>query len=211
MADLYDSPTSDVEVPLSLFERTEGCQFGRCDAFLSHSWHDSAEAKWKVLQNWRGAFISKHGREPRIWFDKACIDQTDIESDLRGLPIFLASCNELLVLCGPTYLERLWCVVELFTFVHIGGTCDKVTVAHLVREGYEDEDEDAIQYSIEHFDANQCQCFNNDDKEKMLEIIKAAFIDIGSFHVAVRELMEAICFLDISSDSASSTSSMSFD
>ena len=34
--------------------------------------------------------------------------QAKIEEQLSCLPIFLAGCNALLVLAGPTYLERMW-------------------------------------------------------------------------------------------------------
>merc|ERR1712224_527854 len=100
---------------------------GECDAFLSHSWHDDPEAKWAALQQWRGAFFERHGREPYVWFDKVCINQNDIEQDLRGLPIFLRGCREMVVFCGSTYLSRLWCVVELFAFVHMAGDASHIT------------------------------------------------------------------------------------
>ena len=48
--------------------------------------------------------------------DKACIDQSNIEQSLACLPVFLAGCQMLLVVAGPTYCSRLWCVMELFTF-----------------------------------------------------------------------------------------------
>ena len=48
--------------------------------------------------------------------DKACIDQSDIQQSLACLPVFLAGCQTLLVVAGPTYCSRLWCVMELFTF-----------------------------------------------------------------------------------------------
>merc|ERR1712217_437814 len=92
------------------------------------------EHKWKAFQKWRDAFRTEHGRSARIWFDKACINQNNIEADLCGLPVFLSGCNKLLLLCGPTYLSRLWCVMELFTFVHIGGTDDNVEIVALLPE-----------------------------------------------------------------------------
>ena len=52
-----------------------------------------------------------------MWIDKCCIDQTDIETNLSCLPVFLAGCERLLVLCGETYSKRLWCVMELFVFL----------------------------------------------------------------------------------------------
>jgi len=48
--------------------------------------------------------------------DKACIDQNNIQQSLACLPVFLAGCQMLLVVAGPTYCSRLWCVMELFAF-----------------------------------------------------------------------------------------------
>merc|ERR1712107_480936 len=111
-----------------MLQRTQWCKLGKCDAFMSHSWHDPVDSKWRALQAWRRAFVKKNSREPQIWFDKACINQTDIENDLRGLPIFLAACKELFILWGPTYLSRLWCIVEIFVFIHMGGLIDQIKV-----------------------------------------------------------------------------------
>ena len=81
---------------------------GNVDAFVSHSWQDNAEQKWVALQEWREEFKSQHhGREPKLWIDKYCIDQNNIEDSLACLPVFLAGCKKLLVLCGETYLQRL--------------------------------------------------------------------------------------------------------
>ena len=46
---------------------TLAASFGRCDCFLSHSWHDPADAKWQVLQAWAADFEAIHGRSPLIW------------------------------------------------------------------------------------------------------------------------------------------------
>ena len=53
---------------------------------------------------------------PRTAQDKACIDQNNIQQSLACLPVFLAGCQTLLVVAGPSYCSRLWCVMELFTF-----------------------------------------------------------------------------------------------
>ena len=55
--------------------------------------------------------------------DKACIDQNNIEQSLACLPVFLAGCQTLLVVAGPTYCSRLWCVMELFTFARSEHPC----------------------------------------------------------------------------------------
>merc|ERR1719401_3365853 len=57
---------------------------GSCDAFISHSWRDCPTAKWFALQTWRSEFVVKHGREPQVWLDRFCIDQTNIDVDLRS-------------------------------------------------------------------------------------------------------------------------------
>lgn len=62
---------------------------GKVDAFISHSWADDGVAKYNVLREWASAFEERHGREPMIWFDKACIDQNNIEVSLIGLPIYV--------------------------------------------------------------------------------------------------------------------------
>ena len=46
---------------------------------------------------------------------QACINQEHIEASLAGLPAYLSGCRFLLVLAGPSYLRRLWCVVEAKT------------------------------------------------------------------------------------------------
>ena len=54
--------------------------------------------------------------------------QDDIEANLASLPVFLAGCSELLLLAGPTYCERLWCVIELFVFLRMGGSLSRVSI-----------------------------------------------------------------------------------
>lgn len=90
------------------------CLLGNCDAFWSHSWHDNADLKWAAITAWADAFRRDRGRWPTLWLDKVCIEQTAVQDDLRCLPIFLAGCNRLVITCGATYTQRLWCCLELF-------------------------------------------------------------------------------------------------
>ena len=111
-----------------------------------HSWHDLPQNKWRTLEAWAAQFAEKNNRSPVLWLDKAqrlesaskmfcsvslsrvatgprtlvhqaCIDQTAIADSLACLPVFLAGCKNLLVLAGPTYTERLWCVMEVLAHV----------------------------------------------------------------------------------------------
>lgn len=112
----------------ALFNQTSPAEFGEVDAFVSHSWHDPAASKFEELRRWSENFRAAMGREPRLWIDKYCIDQANIEADLRCLPIYLAGCERLLICWGPTYIERLWCVVELYVFLQMGGEIENIEI-----------------------------------------------------------------------------------
>lgn len=81
--------TEDANSKNQLHEKTTKTILGKCDAFISHSWHDDGEQKFEVLQKWSAEFKKKTGREPQYWLDKACIDQNNISNSLLCLPIFL--------------------------------------------------------------------------------------------------------------------------
>jgi len=184
----------------SLFSKTMASQLGHCDAFVSHSWHDNASAKWAALQSWREAFVRQHGHEPSVWFDKFCIDQQDIDANLRSLPIFLSGCEKLLIVYGPTYLERLWCVLEVFTFVHIGGSWDRVELLPVLRSRYLDGDEADVEATIQQFSVEDCKCFLQEDKECMIMIILTAYGSLDAFGKAVRSMFSKDSMCKYSSD-----------
>lgn len=98
--------TASPTVPRHVIARP--VELGQCDAFVSHSWHDPPDVKWKALQAWGADFRTVHGRAPLLWFDSLCIDQSNVAAQLPSLPVYLTSCSTLLILHGPTYLHRLW-------------------------------------------------------------------------------------------------------
>jgi len=179
----------------ALYERSEPARLsspGICDAFISHSWHDDAPAKWSALQGWRAKFVAKSGREPRVWFDKCCVDQTNIDLDLRCLPVFLSGCQTMVVLCGPSYLSRLWCIMEIFTYVHMGHDLGRIEIIPVLREGKEVEDRAEVEHSFHAFDANNCTCVRNEDRERLLRIILAAYGSLRRFGTALREIFAEV-------------------
>ena len=99
------------------FAKSKRCAFKEIDFFVSHSWSDDPEAKWEAIQGMRKTFKAENkGREPVIWFDKYCIDQTAIDESVRRLPVFVVGSSKFLVLLGPSYASRCWCMLELFVF-----------------------------------------------------------------------------------------------
>ncbi|KAJ1621462.1 hypothetical protein T492DRAFT_847029 [Pavlovales sp. CCMP2436] len=103
-------------------------------------WHDDPVAKWSALQRglgllgfifttcqhnltpppthpqthnsqeWRAEFVEHNRREPLVWIDRCCILEPG--QDLLSLPIFLAGCRKLLILAGPTFLNRVRAVIS---------------------------------------------------------------------------------------------------
>merc|ERR1711970_786556 len=74
-----------------------------------------------------------------IIIDKLCIDQTNIERDLRCLPIYLGGCRRLVILSGPSYMSRLWCIMELFFFIMMGGRMSSIDLIPVAKEDNEDD------------------------------------------------------------------------
>ena len=87
------------------------------DRFVSHSWGSDAGRRFDLLLEFSREFEAEHGRLPRLWLDKFSIHQTkeDLDLDVRLLPLFLLSCDRVLVLLSKDLPTRLWCLAELYT------------------------------------------------------------------------------------------------
>ena len=150
----------------TLIQKTVPATLGQVDAFLSHSWHDDSELKWDQLQAYREDFKqANNGQEPLVWIDKYCLDQNNLKEGLMCLPVFLAGCNSLLVLAGTTYPRRLWCVMELFIFLIMGGTEDAVDL-RLVCNNQQSSERAALVRELEEFDARAAQCTVQEDEDR---------------------------------------------
>lgn len=151
---------------------TRRARFGCVDVFLSHSWHDDPVAKFNALQSWRRNFKETHkGEEPKLWFDKYCIDQARIEDSLASMPVYLAGCEKLLVLCGKTYLKRLWCIVELFVFIEMGGLPENIEILFLSGNG--DDELNGIRESAESFQILEARCESEYDTQRLRPVLEA--------------------------------------
>ena len=159
----------------AMHAKTIKAELGAVAAFVSHSWSDSGDAKYEELQLWAR---DKEGAND-VWLDKACIDQTNIDANLMALPVFLSGCRSLLVLVGPTYSSRLWCVMELFVFIRMGGQHDDIAVRLL-------EGGDSLVRQLERFDAGKAKCFLNRDRQRLWAVIEASFGTFAPFNKRVR-------------------------
>ena len=118
----------------------------------------------------------------QVWIDKFCIDQTSIADSLMCLPVFLAGCKQLLVLAGPTYATRLWCVMELFVFLRMGGQREDIVVK-LLGDGNATAQ---LSASLASFDAGKAACFHDADKQKLWAVIESTFGTFTPFNKLVR-------------------------
>ena len=184
-------------------------------AFISHSWRSDGAAKWALLQSYREAFKrGSGGREPTIWFDKACLLPDDLDTQLALLPVFVASCKSFVVVLMPSYLERLWCVVELFVWMHVGDTRATVLLCAGWPRATTDVDVppspdgnaqhtdatvrrlDAEQRAIaraaarlEAFRVEQAECDDWRTAERLLSVIDIGFGGLATFDTVARALL----------------------
>ena len=93
--------------------------------------------------------------------------------------MYLAGCQKLLVLAGPTYVQRLWCICEVFTFVQMGSELSRVQVVPI-------HNGDA---HFNGFSVAECNCFKIEDKAKLMTAIESAFGAHTAFDVVMRTLL----------------------
>ena len=177
-----------------LYEKTGRATLGEVHGFISHSWSDDAAAKHAQLNGeWGAAVRASTGGSALVWLDKACIDQTDIAANLLALPVFLSGCQKLLMLVGPTYITRLWCVMEVFIFMRIkdvGAAGSAHLISELIMVKLLGDNED-LMLSLARFDAAKAHCRYDRDRQKLLGVIEASFGTAAPFNQLVREVLNA--------------------
>ena len=75
------------------------------------------------------------------------------------------ACAKLLVLCGESYVTRLWCVWELYTFFAVRSDMDRMKLEFLSAEDNVD--------ALASFDVANAHCFSPDDEARLRNIIEA--------------------------------------
>eukprot|EP00927_Polykrikos_kofoidii_P065710 TRINITY_DN6143_c0_g1_i16.p1 TRINITY_DN6143_c0_g1~~TRINITY_DN6143_c0_g1_i16.p1 ORF type:complete len:622 (-),score=61.47 TRINITY_DN6143_c0_g1_i16:161-2026(-) len=189
-----------------LYSLSEPCHLGDCDAFVSHSWSDNGLQKWEALRSWCDDFVQAQGYQPRLWIDKLCISQTEIVTDLRCLPVFIAGCKRLLIISGPTYPTRLWCAMEVLVHRAILASDANRCPPELLLLG-DDKQRNDLQQAWSNFDVVQCNCFISEDKRRFLGVVGRYPGGSTGFNRFVREFAAD---LPASSEASSSTDAYDF-
>lgn len=152
------------------------------------SWHDDARLKFAAIQRWRQQFLAVHGREPTVWLDKLCIDQENIEAQLASLPVYLAGCRSVLALSGPSYFQRLWCVLELHIFYQMGGQLEQIVFEPIHTLPGERSAASAVA-DYAPFDVRNARASDPRDEGRLLAVIEGSGEGINAFNSWVRMML----------------------
>ena len=170
------------------------------DAFVSHAWGDDYKQRYVALRGWAMQFELENGRWPVIWLDKACIDQASIEDSIKCLPIFLAHSERLVVLGGPLWPTRLWCVIELFCFLRVGGDANAIVFlpltgrdsVHLTDWSIEEcqaaEEDSEMRKSLQEFKVQNAHCYDA-DRDLLLRAIESGYSTLDHFNKDMRKAL----------------------
>lgn len=162
----------------------------RPDFFVSHSWHDNGTSKYHAMEEVAESFKKAKGRFPTFWLDAICFDQRDLSNSLRVLPVNIQSCEKVLVLCGPTYCSRLWCIWELYTifvFAPKEVAVARVQLQQLKGEG----DVVDVPALLSEFELQSSKCYDPNEESRIRAIISQKKGD-NTFQDYIRELGRAM-------------------
>mmetsp|Transcript_13037 Transcript_13037/g.31096 ORF Transcript_13037/g.31096 Transcript_13037/m.31096 type:complete len:752 (+) Transcript_13037:78-2333(+) len=154
------------------------------DFFVSHSWADNGEKKFRALKYLASEFHLQHGRYPTFWVDKFCIDQRRIEDGLRVLPVNVMACSKVLILCGPSYPTRLWCAWELCVLLSFMSF--ELALKRLVVIPFS---QTALQ-KLSCFDLSISRCYDPNEEMRLRQVISA--IGTNRFQIKIRTLGQLI-------------------
>ncbi len=152
--------------------------------FVSHSWEDKALDKLGALD---AHFKRRAGRPISLWLDKVCINQANPDMAITVLPILIGGCQRVLLLLSRSYLQRLWCVWELFslfTFCNKELALERLELLPL---------EGGIQ--LQRFNIDHAHCFSPNEEFRLRQLLHdmdiarlKACVDLVSTHLAERAL-----------------------
>ena len=158
---------------------------------MSHSWHDDAKAKFAILDQVMQQFKAKYNREATFWLDKVCIDQENISDGLKVLCINVTACKKLLVVCGETYFQRLWCMLELFImFAFSQDEANAVARIELVPIEADGVTRESILESMSTFELEGAHCYDPNEEIKLRSVMAA--VGEEQFVARMRSLAEKI-------------------
>ena len=83
-------------------------------------------------------------------------------------------------------------MIEVFTFLRMGGAIGRIELKMIAHpDADKEEARGHLAQQLERFDAAKAQCFKNEDRQRLLAVIEAAFGDFKQFNLLVRAAFAA--------------------
>jgi hypothetical protein len=156
--------------------------------YVVHGKHDDPQAKHDALAGWVSEFESAHdGRSPSIYLGGMCSDLSPLEL-LAHMPAYLARSERLLVLAGPALPEQLWCAMECYAWVALGGCIENIEVVIVASTPA------SVRAVVSAFDAfHVMYSLSNDDTDTRRRLMAAIELaGIAHFNATLRQLMPRV-------------------
>ena len=120
-----------------------------------------------------------------LWIDRICLEalESSPATTLPLLPIFVASCRQLLAIAGPSFSSRLWCALEVFAFVQMRQDAHQQRAIVVLPLG-----DDPAADLFRGFDIRKARCLLKADAHAIKAIIESTFGELTSFNRVMREL-----------------------
>ena len=87
------------------------------------------------------------------------------------------------MLAGSTYTTRLWCVLECYTFLRMGGLLERIELLPLRGLGV-----DEVRKAFRGFDVSEARCSTDEATQQLLGVVESGFGDVNTFNSLVREI-----------------------
>ena len=149
-------------------------------------------------------FEAKRKRQPRLWLDKVCIDQENITDGLRVLVVNVMACKKVLVVCGKTYTQRLWCILELFVLFAFSdnekATLLRVEILPIEGDGVT---RDSVLSSMSNFSLGSAHCYDPNEEARLRGVMEAVGED--KFVERVRSLGRRLLALEAAAEIRTTT------
>ncbi len=172
------------------YDLSEPCEYGEIDFFISYAHADNSEAMFRELKAVAERFADQYDREPTFWLDKACIDPREMckkrmgSDQLSCLPIFVMSCNRVLILHSTAYVKRLWCIWELYICFAMEVPMPRIQVVLIEPDlGMPGTDTEigsgapawtALAEQLQNFDVDMAHCHSNLDERTIRAAIRVS-------------------------------------
>lgn len=119
------------------------------DYYVVHAWADNPILKVEALREVGSRFLFTNGRPASVWVDELCADPfLGPTEQLAFLPAYLARSRHLLVLMGPSMLDSMWAIAEIYLWRVIRGSWENVVIVPILAH---EEDASAIIAAVDAF------------------------------------------------------------